>query len=127
MGLRITFWGTRGTFPTAGPSTVRYGGSTPCLTVDDAAGHRIVLDAGTGIRKVDLDPASTETTILLSHCHWDHVQGLPFFRPLLRAGVSVHVQGPRPAVGTLAQRVEQLFDPVFYPVPPAVRLAVMPV
>lgn len=87
----IRFWGTRGSIPSPGPETVRYGGNTTCVELR-VGGRLVILDAGTGIRKLGLrllqEAAgdSVHGVILFSHAHWDHIQGLPFFTPLFRRG-----------------------------------------
>ncbi|HEU4586614.1 MAG TPA: MBL fold metallo-hydrolase [Gemmatimonadaceae bacterium] len=88
----FTFWGTRGSIPSPGPATVRYGGNTPCVEVRVPDGALVILDAGTGIRALGealARRAAGETVsgdIFLSHAHWDHIQGLPFFAPLYERG-----------------------------------------
>ncbi|HET7553772.1 MAG TPA: MBL fold metallo-hydrolase [Gemmatimonadaceae bacterium] len=88
----FTFWGTRGSIPSPGPSTVRYGGNTPCVEVRAPDDALVILDAGTGIRALGdaLAQRSSGTPvsgdIYLSHAHWDHIQGLPFFAPLYERG-----------------------------------------
>src|SRR5205807_7249942 len=83
---RIRLWGVRGSIPVPGKSTVRYGGNTSCVEVR-ADGEIIILDAGSGIRLLGLaldkefGPRSMKLTLLISHTHWDHIQGLPFFSP----------------------------------------------
>jgi len=86
--VRVRFWGVRGTMPVPGPGTVRYGGNTPCIDIRTAGQQLIIIDAGTGIRKLghalrQSEARSIKATLLLSHTHWDHIQGLPFFDPLL--------------------------------------------
>jgi phosphoribosyl 1,2-cyclic phosphodiesterase len=81
----VRFWGVRGSIPCPGPSTLRYGGNTPCIEV--RCGKRlIILDAGTGLRELGMallhDGGVREADILLSHCHYDHVGGIPFFAPI---------------------------------------------
>jgi phosphoribosyl 1,2-cyclic phosphodiesterase len=86
--VRVTFFGVRGSIPTPGPSTVRYGGNTSCVEVRLADGTLVVLDGGTGIRELGkqllrvgfADPIH----LLISHPHWDHILGIPFFAPLFR-------------------------------------------
>lgn len=88
----FTFWGTRGSIPSPGPATVRYGGNTPCVEVRAPDGALAILDAGTGIRALGDEIArrsagsSVSADIFLSHAHWDHIQGLPFFAPLYERG-----------------------------------------
>jgi phosphoribosyl 1,2-cyclic phosphodiesterase len=92
--LEVRFWGVRGSLPTPGPETVLVGGNTACVEVKTPT-TRIVLDAGTGLRALgDSLLASGEhlrTTILLSHVHWDHVMGLPFFSPIYIPGAEVSI------------------------------------
>jgi phosphoribosyl 1,2-cyclic phosphodiesterase/CheY-like chemotaxis protein len=83
---RLRFWGVRGSIPTPGPATVHYGGNTSCVEVR-ADGEIIILDSGTGIRSLGLELASEfpdqalRITLLITHTHWDHIQGFPFFLP----------------------------------------------
>ncbi|MEZ4456772.1 MAG: MBL fold metallo-hydrolase [Gemmatimonadales bacterium] len=117
-GLSVTFWGTRGSIPTPGPGTVRYGGNTPCLEVA-AGGRRLILDAGTGLRACGLAATRTsdEITILLTHTHWDHIQGLPFFAPLYRPGATISVVGPRQSGTTLEAILHAQMTETVFPVP----------
>src|SRR5438093_5867439 len=87
MAYTVTFWGTRGSIPTPGPHTARYGGNTPCVAVESSGGQVVILDAGTGIRALGLElverqNGAVRAEILLSHAHWDHIQGLPHFNEL---------------------------------------------
>src|SRR6266404_9581971 len=81
---RVTFWGVRGSIPTPGPTTVRYGGNTSCVEVR-AGGEILILDAGTGLRLLgqqlagEVNGQPLNLTLMLTHTHWDHIQGLPFF------------------------------------------------
>ncbi len=86
--MRIRFWGVRGTIPVPGQNTVKYGGNTSCLDVLTSDQQLIIVDAGTGIRNLgrvlqEEFHRRVNGKILLSHTHWDHIQGLPFFEPLL--------------------------------------------
>jgi len=101
--MKIHFWGVRGSFPVPGKSTQRYGGNTSCVEVrcansDDPGAPRIILDAGTGLRRLGKEmmqglfgEGKGEAHMLVSHTHWDHIQGLPFFSPLYHAGNKFHV------------------------------------
>jgi phosphoribosyl 1,2-cyclic phosphodiesterase len=92
--MRVRFWGVRGSIACPGPSTIRYGGNTPCIEVR-CGEHVLVFDAGTGLRPLGLelvkDKSVHHVDIFITHCHLDHVVGLPFFAPLFRDGYSVRV------------------------------------
>src|SRR3954471_19860384 len=95
MTLQLRFWGTRGSIPTPGSHTVRYGGNTPCVEVRTDTGWLVILDAGTGIRELGSSlmngtnaggQGGIAADIFLTHAHWDHIQGIPFFAPIFQAG-----------------------------------------
>jgi len=93
--MRLTFWGTRGSIGVPGPDTVVYGGNTTCLEIA-ACGETIILDAGTGIRALGQELARrmpVSCSIFISHTHWDHIQGLPFFVPLFVPGNTIAIHG----------------------------------
>src|SRR5690606_20195458 len=97
--IRCTCWGTRGSIPSPGPATTGFGGNTPCIAVRTAAGDCLIFDAGTGIRELGRRLAAAgrpvRADIFLSHFHWDHIQGLPFFAPLYDANTSIRIHGAR--------------------------------
>jgi len=89
--MRVKFWGVRGSLPVPGQKTERYGGNTSCVEVRSDSGTRVVVDAGTGTRKLGKElvaeaVGNTDVHLLISHTHWDHIQGLPFFSPLYQKG-----------------------------------------
>ena len=115
--IRVLLHGVRGSIPAPGPHTTGYGGNTP--SVELMVGEdRIFLDAGTGIREpgrlLALEPEPPSPWIFLTHYHWDHIQGLPFFAPLYRPGARVRIAGPEPSPGELLPR---LLDERHFPVP----------
>jgi len=129
--MRVRFWGVRGSVPWATPGSIGHGCNTPCVEiVEEQSGHRLILDAGSGIVGVGamLDDI-TNIPIVLTHYHWDHVQGLPFFAPLYRQGCAVTVWAP--ALGRQFADIETMFESPFFPVPydrlpsrPAIRMSV---
>ena len=95
--MKVRFWGVRGSYPTPGAGTVRYGGNTPCVEIR-AGGRTIILDAGTGIIPLGRELARTkragELLLLFSHLHHDHTQGFPFFVPAYLPNAKLHIYGP---------------------------------
>jgi phosphoribosyl 1,2-cyclic phosphodiesterase len=96
--MKVRFWGVRGSIPVPGRATNRYGGNTSCVEVRPRGASPIIIDAGTGIRRLGkslieeaFGDGKGHASILISHTHWDHVQGLPFFAPLYRAGNRVDI------------------------------------
>jgi len=118
---RIRFWGVRGSIPVPGKSTVRYGGNTSCVEVR-ADGEIIILDAGSGIRLLGLaldkefGNRSMKLTLLISHTHWDHIQGLPFFSPAYNQKNLIRVLGYEGARAGLAKILASQMETPFFPV-----------
>lgn len=111
-------WGCRGSLPAPGPETLRYGGNTACVEVRLADGTLVILDAGTGIRKLGLKlqgEQPRQVHLLLSHLHLDHLVGLGFFPPLFTKGVEIHVWGPRSPLDTLGERISRYLSPPLFP------------
>ena len=122
MTHRLSFWGTRGSIPTPGPQTTRYGGNTSCVSITGSDGRLVILDAGTGLRALGHQLMSHNggrivADILLSHTHWDHIQGLPFFKPLSAAGNRFCVFGAAQGEVPLQEILRRQMDPVVFPVP----------
>ncbi len=118
--MQVKFWGVRGSIATPGHATKRYGGNTACteLTLDD--GNLIILDAGTGIRSLGEDlikrGKSISAYILITHPHWDHIQGFPFFRPAFIQGNVLRIAGPEAKDLKLREWVAGQMDKVYFPV-----------
>ncbi|HEY2557336.1 MAG TPA: MBL fold metallo-hydrolase, partial [Diaminobutyricibacter sp.] len=122
MSLTLRFWGTRGSIPSPGPLTARYGGNTPCLELRTADGWLVILDAGTGIRELGrsllqrANGAAVAGDIFLTHAHWDHIQGIPFFAPLFRKGNHFTIWGSRSLQTSIDRVVRDQMSPVVFPV-----------
>ncbi|MSQ84595.1 MAG: MBL fold metallo-hydrolase [Myxococcales bacterium] len=119
--MQAIFWGVRGSYPTPGPETVRYGGNTSCVEIASRSGERIVIDAGTGLARLgewlaqrQLDTGRFD--LLLSHMHWDHVQGLPFFAPCHQGKAQLAIHALRPDVVKLRDIVRGVARHEFFPV-----------
>ncbi len=118
---RLKLWGVRGSIPVPGPSTVRYGGNTSCVELR-ADGEIIVLDAGSGIRMLgteleeEFGDRSVRLTLLITHTHWDHIQGLPFFLPAYNQKNQIRVLGYEGAAAGLATILAGQMETPFFPV-----------
>lgn len=118
---KLKFWGVRGSVPTPGPQTIYYGGNTSCVEVR-ADGELLILDAGTGIRPLGLvlneefKDQSLHATILISHTHWDHIQGFPFFRPAYNSNNRLHLVGYEGAKRTLSTVLSGQMASPYFPV-----------
>ena len=118
--MQIQFWGTRGSIATPAPDTRRYGGNTSCVEVRSARGTLVVIDCGTGGRslaqKLMADSGGRRGTILISHTHWDHIQGLPFFDPLYVPGNEWDVYGPKGLDESVREALAGQMDYTYFPV-----------
>lgn len=114
--MKIKFWGVRGSIPTPGPNTVKYGGNTSCITIEieNIPDHFIILDAGSGVRNFGIDVIKNRQFlnekffplhfhIFFSHVHWDHIQGIPFFKPMFIKGNKINMYGERKVQFSLEQ------------------------
>jgi phosphoribosyl 1,2-cyclic phosphodiesterase len=120
--MRLRLWGTRGSCPSPGPSTVRYGGNTTCVEVRSDDGHLAILDAGTGIRELGRSLVESANgrpihgDVFFSHAHWDHIQGLPFFTPAFQSGNHFRLFGAPTLLQSLEVVLRQQMSPVVFPV-----------
>ena len=122
--MDVTFFGTRGSCPCAGDAYTRFGGNTSCVLVDAGGDEPIVLDAGTGLRELGayLRPQLVAQGrplrghIFLTHLHYDHLLGLPFFSPLEDPGACIDIYGPGQHSGPLASVIDDIVKPPFFPV-----------
>jgi phosphoribosyl 1,2-cyclic phosphodiesterase len=118
--MHLRFWGTRGSISTPGKGTVRYGGNTPCTELRLPNNELIILDAGTGIR--NLGEAlmergeSIKAYILISHPHWDHIQGFPFFKPAFISGNELTVVGGETEKVSLPKMISDQMNKVYFPI-----------
>jgi phosphoribosyl 1,2-cyclic phosphodiesterase len=120
--VEATFWGVRGSVPAPGPDMNRYGGNTSCVELRTAGGDLFILDSGTGViplgRKLMQTPFARgggEADIFLSHAHWDHIQGFPFFPPIFVPGNKFTIYGPARSSSMLEGILEGQMNPHFSP------------
>jgi len=109
----IRFWGVRGSIASPGPATARVGGNTSCIEVT-LGDKRIILDAGTGLRQLGSAHGALpiDAHLLLSHLHWDHIQGIPFFGPLFNPQSQIHVIGPNAVHQALTRQMSMPTFPI---------------
>jgi phosphoribosyl 1,2-cyclic phosphodiesterase len=118
--MRIKVWGCRGSIPSPGGDTSKYGGNTTCIEVRLGDGSLVVIDAGSGIRNLGRQLARGGSPdvihLFLTHAHWDHLQGFPFFLPAYRKGFTLRVWGGPRSAATLRSYLRQQLTPPFFPV-----------
>jgi phosphoribosyl 1,2-cyclic phosphodiesterase/CheY-like chemotaxis protein len=119
--MRVRFWGTRGSIPKPGPDTLRYGGNTSCVELQSEDGTRIILDCGSGAQDLGLALQAVGTGpirghLLISHTHWDHIQGLPFFAPLSVPGNEWDIYGPHGFCHSLRDALAGQMQYTYFPV-----------
>lgn len=123
-GGTVTFYGVRGSTPCDGPEIVRYGGNSSCCVLEAPGEPPVVFDLGTGVRSLgDALGAKGEAEgfrgiVLLTHLHWDHTMGFPFFKPLLCPDGQADIYGPKQPDGSLAEIFGQLMRQPFFPISP---------
>ena len=120
--MDIRFWGTRGSLAKPGPHTVRYGGNTSCVEVRSAAGTRLVIDCGTGAHELGQaimrEGRPSRGHVLISHTHWDHIQGIPFFAPLFVPGHAWDIYAPQGFGESLKDTLGGQMEYTYFPVTP---------
>lgn len=124
--LQVKFWGVRGSYPVPGVNTAKYGGNTSCIEIRNHK-HLVILDAGTGIiplgekiisefEKKNQKNQKLHITVLLTHTHHDHIQGLPFFKPAYQNFCALYIYGPQLLGEDLQETLRQTMEPRFCPV-----------
>jgi len=120
VSIRVRFWGVRGSIPTPGPATARYGGDTSCIEIR-IADHVLICDGGTGLRKLGLDllergDGPITAHLFFSHSHWDHIQGFPFFNPAFLPTTTLYVYYAEPGQTRLRELLSGQMDTSYFPV-----------
>jgi len=119
--LKVRFWGTRGSIATPGPGTIHFGGNTSCVEMVTKSGQRFIFDCGTGARQLGMHmmahaPKPIQATILISHTHWDHIQGFPFFAPAFAPGGHITVCAPSGGDNSLPRTLSGQMEYTYFPV-----------
>lgn len=118
--MRIKFWGTRGSIAVPGRDTILYGGNTTCLEITLSSGKVIIIDAGTGIRplgdKLSAQSETLDVHLLITHIHWDHVLGFPYFGPLYKSSTHLKIDGYHTCMNGLRSTFDNKMGDGFFPV-----------
>lgn len=118
--MKLTFWGTRGSIPSPGPNTIKYGGNTTCIEVRLEDGTLIIFDAGTGIRNLGSELVKSRKNkvinLFISHSHWDHIQGFPFFTPAYLEDTTINIFGCPPTYDKLQEILTNQMESKYFPV-----------
>ena len=118
--VKVCCWGARGSVPVSGPEFVRYGGDTTCIEIRSRNDALLVIDAGTGIRRLGcalVEQGRLDLTLLFTHTHWDHVLGLPFFKLLYNPRVRIDLYGSPGLQGDISKLLSRVMAPPLFPVP----------
>lgn len=121
--MQVRFWGTRGSIAKPGPATVRYGGNTSCVEVRTDDGQLLILDCGTGAHDLGrhllaTGPMPLKGSVLISHTHWDHIQGIPFFAPFFIPGCEWDIYAPQGFGETLRTTLAGQMEYTYFPITP---------
>jgi len=119
--MKVSFWGTRGSLAKPGKSTIRFGGNTSCVEVQSASGTLAILDCGTGAHGLgqhlmEHRDHPLKGHILITHTHWDHIQGIPFFTPLFIPGNEWDIYGPYGLSQSLRESLAGQMQYTYFPV-----------
>jgi len=120
--VRVAYWGVHGTLPTPGPAFTRYGGNTPCVSVEIGGEPLYIFDCGSGIKRLSDHVMTTlggqrfSARIFISHTHWDHINTVPFFQPLYVRGNEIEIFGPYQGDLTIERAISAQMESVYFPV-----------
>ncbi|MFA6584681.1 MAG: MBL fold metallo-hydrolase [Elusimicrobiaceae bacterium] len=118
--MRIKFWGARGSIAVSGGCFNRYGGDTACLEITGESGETVIIDAGTGIRRLGKKLAAQDVStyhILFTHYHWDHILGFPFFAPIYKKNMAIKISGCPHSDQSVSAMIAKTMEPPNFPVP----------
>ncbi|MCX5837943.1 MAG: MBL fold metallo-hydrolase [Deltaproteobacteria bacterium] len=117
--MLVRCWGARGSISVSGREYLRYGGDTPCLEIRTKDDHIVIIDAGTGIRRLGnrlLIEDRHDYTMIFTHVHWDHLMGFPFFRPIYRSGTHIAMFGCPFAQASVREMISRIMTAPYFPV-----------
>ncbi|HHL40418.1 MAG TPA: MBL fold metallo-hydrolase [Deltaproteobacteria bacterium] len=117
--MRVRCWGSRGSIAVSGREYLKYGGDTTCVEVTAASGETIIIDAGTGIRRLGnrlMAAGVTDIHLLITHAHWDHLSGFPFFKPLYSSSTDIRVYGGLPTQASVKNIISKTMTPPYFPI-----------
>jgi phosphoribosyl 1,2-cyclic phosphodiesterase len=118
--MLVRCWGARGSIPVSGGEYLRYGGDTPCIEVRTGDDRIVIIDAGSGIRRLGnrlIDEKRHDFTMIFTHAHWDHIMGFPFFKPIYRRDTRISLFGCPFAQASVREIISNIMAPPNFPVP----------